>query len=153
MGALRAERFAGAIGHADLKLTLLSPDESGIGQTTSWLIRGNFVQTQLSRKVGGKWYAGFAGRFVDVDQGIEPDPGSIRFDNIVDVKSVGIGINIDYDSRDMPLNTYDGKLFQVRTLFNDQSLGSGKTYQSYDLAYHSYHEMSIPVVLAWKPST
>jgi len=143
-------RFAGAIGHADLKLTLFSPDESGVGKTASWLIRGNLVQTQLSRKVGGKWYVGLAGRFVDVDQGLEPDQGSIHFNNVIDVKSVGIGVNIDYDNRDMPLNTYDGRLFQVKTLFNDQSLGSDKTYQSYDLAYHSYHKMSIPVVLAWK---
>jgi len=99
---------------------------------------------------GGKWYVGLAGRFVDVDQGLEPDQGSIHFNNVIDVKSVGIGVNIDYDNRDMPLNTYDGRLFQVKTLFNDQSLGSDKTYQSYDLAYHSYHKMSIPVVLAWK---
>ena len=41
-------RFGGAIGHADLKLTLLSPNESGTGQSTNWLIRGNFVQAQLS---------------------------------------------------------------------------------------------------------
>jgi len=121
-------------------------NESGVGKTASWLIRGNLVQTQLSRKVGGKWYVGLAGRFVDVDQGLEPDQGSIHFNNVIDVKSVGIGVNIDYDNRDMPLNTYDGRLFQVKTLFNDQSLGSDKTYQSYDLAYHSYHKMSIPVV-------
>jgi hypothetical protein len=47
-------RFGGAIGHADLKLTLLSPDESGAGRSASWLIRGNYAQAQLSKKVGGK---------------------------------------------------------------------------------------------------
>ena len=143
-------RFGGAIGHADLKLKLLSPDGTGTGQNTNWLIRGNFVQAQLSRKIGGKWFAGFSGRFVDVDQELELGSGSIYFDNIADVKSVGIGANIEYDSRDMPLNTYDGRVFQVKTLFNDQSLGSDTTYQSYGLAYRSYHEMSIPVVLAWE---
>jgi hypothetical protein len=143
-------RFGGAIGHADLKLTLLSPNGSGTGQSTSWLIRGNLLQAQLSRKVGGKWYLGFSGRFVDVDQELELDSGSIYFDNIADVKSVGIGANIEYDSRDMPFNTYAGRLFQVKTLFNDQSLGSDETYQSYGLAYRSYHEMSIPMVLAWE---
>jgi len=143
-------RFGGAIGHADLKLTLLSPDGSGTGQTTSWVIRGDFVQAQLSRKIGGRWYAAVTSRFVDVDQELELGSGSIYFDNVADVKSVGIGANIEYDSRDMPFNTYAGRLFQVKTLFNDQSLGSNETYQSYGLAYRSYHEMSIPVVLAWE---
>lgn len=143
-------RFGGAIGHADLKLTLLSPNGSGTGQSTNWRIRGNFVQAQLSRKVGGNWYIGFTGRFVDVDQELELDSGSIYFDDVADVKSGGIGANIEYDSRDMPFNTYAGRSFQLKTLFNDQSLGSDETYQSYGMAYRSYHEMSIPVVLAWE---
>ena len=143
-------RFGGAIGHADLNLTLLSPNESGTGQNTSWRIRGNFVRAQLSRKVGGKWYLGFAGRFVDTDQELELESGSIFFDNIADVTSVGIGVNIGYDSRDMPFNTYTGRSFQVNALFNDRSIGSDETYQSYDMAYSSYHKMSIPVVFAWE---
>jgi len=145
-----AWRFGGAIGHADLKLTLLSPNDSSAGQSTGWRIRGDFVQAQLSRKVGGRWYLGFTGRFVDVDQELELDSGSIYFDNIADVKSVGIGVDIQYDSRDMPFNTYSGRSFQVDTLFNDQSIGSDETYQSYGMAYRSYHETSIPVVLAWE---
>lgn len=143
-------RFGGAIGHADLKLTLLSPNESGTGQNTNWGIRGNFVRAQLFRNVGGKWYLGFTGRFVDVDQELELESGSIIFDDIADVKSVGIGVNIRYDSRDMPFNSYAGRSFQVNTLFNDQSIGSDETYQSYDLTYSSYHKMLIPVVLAWE---
>jgi len=145
-------RFSGVFAHADLKLTLLAPDDSGHGQNVDWAILGNFFQAYLSRDIIGNWYAGFGARVVDADQKIEINISgtSFLFDITAKTRSAGLGINIDYDHRDMPLNTYKGNLFQAKALFNSQALGSDKTYQSYSLAYRAYHELSFPLVLAWE---
>ena len=66
------------------------------------------------------------------------------------VRSSGLGASVEFDTRDMPLNTYSGRYFKVDALFNDEDLGSNKTYQSYSLAFSSYHEMSDSLVLAWE---
>ena len=50
----------------------------------------------------------------------------------------------------MPLNTYSGQYFTADALFNDEALGSDKTYQSYSLAFRSYHELRESLVLAWE---
>lgn len=143
-------RFSGALGYADLKLSLLAPDEAGNGQSINWAIRGNFLQAFMSRKILGNWYGSLGARFIDVEQSIEGDISTSDFDTAAETRSVAIGINLEYDNRDMPLNTYNGNIFQAKALFNDESFGSDRTYQSYTLAYRSYHEMSIPLVLAWE---
>ena len=50
----------------------------------------------------------------------------------------------------MPTNAYSGNLFNVKGLFNDQSLGSDNTYQSYSTEFSSYHELTDHLVLAWQ---
>ena len=50
----------------------------------------------------------------------------------------------------MPLNAYSGKHFTLGALFNDEALGSDETYQSYSLAYRSYHSVRESLVLAWE---
>ena len=143
-------RFNGANGRADLKLTLTAPDGSSTGVNTDWLIRGDFLQAGISRKVAGDWFVGISGRYVDVNQSIESALSTSRSDTSSEITSVGLGINVEYDGRDMPINTYEGNYFKASALFNDQSLGSDRTYQSYALSYRSYHELSHPVVLAWE---
>ncbi len=143
-------RFNGVLGHADLDLILVAPDGSASGLSTNWLIRGDFLQADLSRKVFGDWYLGVLGRYVDVDQSIETGLPATRSDTSPRITSVGLGVNVEYDGRDMPINTYEGNYFKASALFNDQSLGSDRTYQSYALAYRSYHELSHPIVFAWE---
>ena len=46
----------------------------------------------------------------------------------------------------MPLNRYTGLYFKASALFNDEALGSNRTYQSYKLAYRSYHTMTEPLL-------
>ncbi len=143
-------RFSGALGHADLNLILVAPDASGSGVNTNWLIRGDFLQAELSRKVAGNWYLGLLGRYVDVDQTLESSLPAARADTSPRITSVGFGVTVEYDGRDMPLNTYEGHFFEASALLNDQAFGSDKTYQSYAIAYRSYHELSRPIVLAWE---
>ena len=143
-------RFTGAIGAADLRLSLLAPSESPDGQSLDWRIYGEFVFARLARKLAGHWYGGFNLRTVFADQSFEAAQTTADFDLGSTVQSSGVGASIEYDTRDMPLNTYSGRYFTADALFNDEALGSDKTYQSYSLAFRSYHELSESLVLAWE---
>jgi len=57
---------------------------------------------------------------------------------------------VEYDSRDLPINTYSGHQLRFDALFNDESIGSKDTYQSYDASFKSYHEVLGSAVLAWE---
>ena len=143
-------RITAVVGHADLKLKLLTLDPGGSEQNLNWLIDGNFALVKALRSFHGDWYAGGVGRWIDMSQFIDGTLDASAVETASDARSVGIGANIEYDSRDMPINSYSGGYFKTELLFNDTRLGSDKTYQSYKLSYSSYHQVSEPVVLAWE---
>ena len=143
-------RFTGALGAADLRLTLLAPDQTSTGQSVDWRINGEFLFAKLSRKIKGQWYGGLNMRLVNANQTIEAGPSTSDFDLGPDVRSSGLGMSVEFDSRDMPLNTYSGQYFKADALFNDEAIGSNQTYQSYSLAYRSYHDVGDSLVLAWE---
>lgn len=142
-------RFTGVAGAADFRLPLLAPDQSPSGQNVDWQIDGGFLLTRLSRKLLGSWYGGAFARIIDADQTIQtgaPESGA-GFD-LGNVRAVGLGITFEYDTRDMPGNAYSGRYLKVEGLFNDESIGSQRTYQNYAVTLRSYHEMSKSLVLA-----
>lgn len=143
-------RFTGAIGAADLRLSLLSSDQTVSGRSVDWRVNGNFAFAKLSRKLAGHWYGGFNMRVVDADQSFEISEPNAGFDLGSTVRSAGLGVAVEFDARDMPLNTYSGRYFKADALFNDEAIGSDDTYQSYSLAYRSYHELTDSLVLAWE---
>lgn len=142
-------RFTGALGGADLRLSLIAPDEENSPQSIGWRINGTFFLARLSRRISGDWYGGVFTRVVDANQGLEFGDESLDFET-GDVRAAGIGITLEYDSRDMPINTYSGRYLKVDALFNDEAVGSNDTYQSYDLGFKAYHEISDSAVLAWE---
>ena len=99
-------RFTGAVGAADLRLTLLSADDSGDRSDIDWRLRGNFVFARLSGQVRKGWYTGFLARIVDVDQGVEAGLNATRADFVTlpDIRSAGLGAYLEYDTRDLPTN-------------------------------------------------
>ncbi len=143
-------RLTAATGYADLNFDLATPDGNGGAIDTKWLLRGDFLFAQVARKIAGRWYLGILGRFVDMNQDFVAGLQSLDFDLGSEAKSVGLGVLVQRDSRDMPTNAYSGNLFELNGLFNDQSLGSDNTYESYNIAFNSYHKLSSPVVLAWQ---
>ena len=147
-------RFTAAAGAADLRLSLLTADESGGGQDLDWRLQGKFFLTRMSGQVRKGWYTGFIARVVDVEQNIEAGLGlereTLDFITLPDIRSAGLGAYLEYDTRDMPTNAYSGKYLKVDALFNDESIGSDNTYQNYSLVYNSYHQMRDSLVLAWQ---
>ncbi len=145
-------RFTGAIGAADLKLSLLSRDPSGNGVSLDWNVEGTFAYGRLSGQVRKGWYSGVLARYVDVNQSIQTNLGLTPGGYLVlpDIRSAGIGLYLEYDTRDMPTNAYSGSYLKVDALFNDESIGSDRTYQNYSAVYNSYHRMNDSLVLAWQ---
>ena len=142
-------RFTGAAGGADLRLSLLAPDQTVDGSTIDWRINGNFLFAKIGRRLTGKWYGGVFTRLIDANQSLEAVTDT-DFDTGSNVNSMGLGVNLEHDSRDMPLNSYSGRHFKVDVLFNDEAIGSNTTYQSYSAAYRSYHRLTDSLVLAWE---
>ncbi len=143
-------RFTGVIGAADLRLSLIAPDESTGTQAVDWQIKGSFMFAKIVTRIKGDWYGGIMTRLVDAEQSIDTTAPSSDFDVASDLRSVGLGANLEYDSRDMPLNSQSGRYFTVAALFNDEAIGSDSTYQSYSAAYKSYHTLTDSLVLAWE---
>lgn len=143
-------RLGGGVGLADLKLSLLTPENPETGRSVNWNIRGNLAFAQLSRKVHGRWYVGISARIVDFEQSFSSPASPDLFGESIQTKTVGFGVSAEHDSRDMPMNSYSGHLFQFSALFNDEAFGSDDSYQSYKVAYRSYHELSLPIVVAWE---
>ena len=142
-------RFTGAVGAADLRLSLIAPDEVSGTASVDWRISGKFFLARLSRRISGDWYGGFYARSVDANQGLSFGGETPDFDT-GDVRSAGLGMTVEHDSRDLPINTYTGRYLKIDALFNDEAVGSKDTYQSYDVSFRSYHEMTDSSVLAWE---
>jgi Omp85 superfamily domain len=144
-------RLTGAIGAADLRLTLLTGDGAAGEARADWHIDGGFLAARLARKFAGRWYGGAVTRVVDAHQkfGLD-DVATTDFDTGSDVRSVGIGLTLEYDSRDMPINSYSGRHLTADVLFNDEAIGSDSTYQAYQASFSSYHSLRDRLVLAWE---
>lgn len=143
-------RVTGAIGAADLRLSLLAPDVLDRGNRLDWRIEGEFLFAKLSRKLVGHWYGGFNLRAIDADQTFELSTESGSFDLGSHIRSIGLGASVEFDARDMPMNTYTGRYFKVDGLFNDEAIGSDNTYQAYTLTFRSYHKLTDSLILAWE---
>jgi outer membrane protein assembly factor BamA len=143
-------RFTGVVGGADLRLSLLTSEQSSDGSNIDWRINGSFLFAKVGRRLRGNWYGGIFTRHVDAKQNLDVGTSTSELDTGSDVRSTGLGVNFEYDSRDMPLNSYSGRHFKLDTLFNDEAIGSNSTYQSYTAAFRSYHELKDSLVLAWE---
>jgi len=143
-------RFTGVAGWADLRLSVLAPDQTAGGSAIDWRINGEFLFAKIGIGLKGKWYGGAFTRMIDANQSLEIVNTTSDLDTGSDIRSMGLGLNIEYDSRDMPLNSYSGRHFKIDALFNDEAIGSNSTYQSYSAGYRSYHAMTDSLVLAWE---
>ena len=144
-------RFTGVLGAADLRLSLLTPEELPGSAGVDWRINGKFLYAKGSRKIKGNWYGGLLARVVDAKQSIATTTDATDFEfSIGDVRSAGLGVVLEYDARDNPFNSTSGRHFTVDALVNDEAIGSNQSYQSYSAEYLSYHRLTESVVLAWE---
>ena len=143
-------RFTGAIGAADLRLSLRTPETSEGTSDSKWRINGEFFLARLSGQFRKGWYGGAVTRVVNANQNIDPPVDAPGFVTLPSVRSVGLGLTAEYDTRDMPTNAATGRYLKAEALFNDESIGSNKTYQNYSFKFSSYHAMRDELVIAWQ---
>jgi len=143
-------RFTGAIGGADLRLSLLTSEASASGPSVDWRINGKFLFAKIARRIKGDWYGGVLTRLIDANQTIESATSTSDFNTGSDARSMGLGAYVEYDSRDNPFNSSSGNYFKFDALFNDEAIGSNTTYQAYGAAFRSYHRLTDSVILAWE---
>jgi len=143
-------RFTGVAGYLNLNLELNS-GVTGDGETrpVEWLVDGAFLQARLSRRLRGDWYLGLTGRYLDISQVIDLDIEDEGFNLLSEISAPGVGLNLDFDTRDLPSNPYSGRYFEVKALTSSQSGSDADSYQSYHARFRSYHSLADPLVLAW----
>jgi hypothetical protein len=146
-------RFTGVAGYLDLKLDL-KPPETGDEESrpADWLVHGAFVQARVSRRLWGKWYLGVTGRYLDISQAIDLNEEDEDFNLQSDISSAGVGLTLDFDSRDLPSNAYRGRYLELKAMTSNQTNTDAGTYQSYRVRFRSYHQLADPLVLAWDVS-
>ncbi len=143
-------RFTGGIGAASVNIELVQPDEETGVSRVDWNISGTFGYFRLSRKIAGNWYGGAFVRTIFARQDLVTDAVEDQDFNTDDSSVVGIGLRFEYDSRDLPINTYKGVHFEASGLFNDEAVGSDDTYQAYSAKFRSYHQVKDELILAWE---
>lgn len=147
-------RFRGALGYADLELPVFVTELGSSELELDWLIEGVLAYAEISRQIGGNWFMGVRTRYMDVDQtldlGLDIRPDALLLGD--EIVASGMGIHLEYDTRDMPSNPYSGSRFSASALFNRTALGGDDDYDSYAAAFSSYHRVADPFVLAWMVS-
>jgi len=142
-------RFTGIAGYADFKFDLRDPTTDG-QSGLSWNVDGGFVQGILSRSVVDAWYLGVLVRYLDITQDLDTSLPPQPFGIESQIKSVGAGLILEHDTRDVPTNAYSGRRFEGKAIF---SLADGiktESYQGYYLRFRSYHQLKeSPIVIAW----
>ena len=66
--------------------------------------------------------------------------------------SIGLGLNLTYDTRDVPSNAYSGLLLEASSTFYTKEMGSTNAYTIYTLTYKQFKKLKFMGkrrVLAW----
>jgi len=143
-------RFTGVAGYLDFKLDLTPPDTGDSGsRPVDWLVDGAFIQARISRKLWGNWYLGLTTRYLDISQALDLNTEDEGFNLQSEITSAGVGLNLDFDSRDVPSNPYRGRHLELKAMASNQSNSDADSYQSYHARFRSYHPLADPLVLAW----
>ena len=145
-------RFNAVAAYADFKLELIPPQEGSEEGLLDWLVKGGVFQTSISRRLGGHWYLGLTAHYLDIQQDLELNADLPDFNLDQKIRSPGVGLKLEYDTRDMPSNAYRGQRFELKAIAADQQHVNEGSYQSYFARFRSYHQLHDSLVLAWELS-
>jgi len=142
-------RLHAVAAYADFKFVLRDPATEG--QTgLNWNVNGSIFQGILSRRLVDPWYIGLLLRYLDITQDLDTSLPPPQYNIESKIKSTGAGATLEYDTRDVPTNAYNGSRFESKAIFSYAEGIETDAYQSYYLRYRSYHQLEkSPVVIAW----
>ena len=142
-------RFGGVIAHVDLNLDLAAPIAPG-NPSIDWSVEGELFGAIVSRRISGKWYAGVLARYLDIRQAFGIAPLSVEFNTSGKATAAGVGLKLERDSRDKPINSYSGSILELTGVSNADTFGSDDSYISYLASFRSYHQIATSLVMAWE---
>jgi len=146
-------RFTGVAAYLDFSLNLIPAGDSDITEeSVDWFVSGSLFQARISRKLRKNWYMGVSARYLDISQaiGTELEDEDEDFNIESQISALGLGIHLDFDSRDMPTNAFKGRYLELKAIGSYVSESNAENYQSYHARFRSYHPMRDNLVLAWE---
>jgi outer membrane protein assembly factor BamA len=141
-------RFNAVAAYADFKLELIPPQDGSEEALLDWLVKGGLFQTIVSRRIGGHWFLGLTAHYLNIQQDLDLNSDYPDFNVDQNITSPGVGLKLDYDTRDMPMNAYSGQIFELKATTADQQQKRNGSYQSYYALFKSYHQLKDSLVLA-----
>jgi outer membrane protein assembly factor BamA len=115
---------------------------------------GFIFYSEFLRNIGKSFFLG--GRYQhrrlssSVENGLRP-PGGFEIPDIdLESRSAALGVHLQRDSRDSTFYPTKGMLFDAIGDFFDQSWGSRREYQTYDLSYSGYRQIAPGQVVAYQ---
>lgn len=146
-------RFTGVAAYLDFSLNLIPAGDSDITEeSVDWFVSGSLFQARVSRKLRKNWYLGVSARYLDITQaiGAELEDEDEDFNIESQISALGVGIHLDFDSRDMPTNAFKGRYLELKAITSYVSESDAEDYQSYHARFRSYHPLRDNLVLAWE---
>jgi outer membrane protein assembly factor BamA len=154
-------RLSGWVGYFDVNLEFFGVgNEAGDrGRSATINQRGPFLAPRLLRRVADKLYLGAQYTLVTVTTAFTdlpdlPDwlPGDIQdlLRDGIKIRSSGLGLVLEYDSRDNEFNPFAGSHLELTSRFAREALGSDRDYEQYNVGYNYYGKLGEDKVLAWR---
>ena len=102
------------------------------------------------RRIKGNWYGGLQYWYAAVDTSVETTPHDITLPDEITIKSkiAGLGVMIEYDSRDNRFNPHSGQLFNGRWSTSGETIGSDFDFSAANVDYNLYQELKPSSVVA-----
>ena len=137
-------RFLGGFGFASVNFQYFDDAVVPGGGFIDFNTGANFIAGELSRRVVSNLYAGVLAAFTRMRTEFEDEsaPPDTTRQNIN-----GVGVPLQWDTRDNVYNAASGVYAVSRTIFNQDWLGSDFTYTSVTLSVNGYQRLSDKDVL------
>jgi len=126
-------RYKGAVGKASFNLDFYTPGRVGPVQEIGYNVDGLASYQQVVRRLGdGDVFVGLAWIYMDMDIGFDTASDRDFFSPVeLSQKTSGLGLSLEYDSRDNPFTPSSGWTGVVDANFYREGLGGDVDFDSY----------------------
>lgn len=102
------------------------------------------------RRIKGNWYGGLQYWYMAVDTSVETTSTKLDLPEEINIDSkiAGLGVMVEYDSRDNRFNPHDGTLFNGTWSSSGETIGSDFAFSRTNVEYNLYHELKPTSVIA-----
>ena len=149
-------RLNGSLGYGNINLDFygVGTEAGNRGTSVPLTEKGFFFVPEGLTRIAGRLYGGVRYRYLEMETAVNLQE---LLNNKIDlppisskVRSSGVGLVLNYDSRDNPFNPYKGTFLDLNAIFPSKALGGDYDYQIYQAAYNFYYKLADHMVLAYR---